>query len=339
MMDVARACGLSRPTVNLVLSGKGHLLRPETVSRVLAAAAEVGYRANTAARAMRLGRHSTVALLSSAAPGMSGIPLDTLNALHDRLATGGFRLLFSRLADDSFTEPGRLPAVATEHCADAVILNRILPADDPVAEALEADRIPAVWFNIEREHDTVRPDDEGAGRGATERFIALGHRRIAYLNGLHTSHVSEPDRRRGYLAAMKSARLPADARFAPDPSTSLAGPGCDLITYYQRWFASPERPTALVLNEQYNVEPVRIACAVLGLRIPQDLALLVLCGQTASELAGRTSQLRTPDSALGTALAEMVLERLERPTEHLPTRRLPFVVREGDSLAPPPARG
>ena len=336
MMDIARRCGLSRPTVNLVLAGKGHLLRPETVARVLAAASEIGYRANSAARAMRLGRHSTVALLSSAAPGMSGIAMATLNALHDRLATAGFRLLFSRLEDERFTDAGRLPAVITEYCADAVILNRLLPTGDPVAAALDANHIPAVWFNIERDHDTVRPDDEGAGRLATERLIALGHRRIAYVNGLFTTHVSEPDRRRGYLAAMRKARLPADARFASDAGVSFAGPAEGVMDHYRAWLARPERPTALVLNEQYNLVPVLMACSALGLRIPQDLSLIVICGWADSELGPRSTMVRVPEAALGTALAEMVVARLEQPAEHQPTRRLPFIMQEGTTMAPPP---
>lgn len=338
MMDVARHCGLSRPTVNLVLGGKGHLLRPETVARVLASAAEVGYRANTAARAMRLGKHSTVALLSSAAPGMSGISLATLNALHDQLAEGGFRLLFSRLADERFTDAGRLPSVIADYCADAVILNRILPAGDPVADALEASRIPAIWYNIERAFDAVRPDDVSAGQTATQCLLDLGHRRIAYINGLHTSHTSEPDRRQGYIAAMRAAGLPADARFAPDEQTSIAGRDHpDVVAYYRTWLATAERPTGLVVNEQYNSEPIRIACAALGLRIPQDLSLVLICGQVTSEMCGRSTIVRAPEVELGTALADMVLARLDQPTAHLPTQRIPFIVTEGTTVAAPGA--
>lgn len=336
-MDIARRCGLSRPTVSLVLSGKGHLLRPQTVERVLTAARAVGYRANTAARAMRLGRHSTVALLQSSRPGLSPLPLATLNALHDRLASSGFRLLFSRLDDELFTTPGRLPIVATEHCADAIILSRLLPAADPVTEALEASHIPTVWFNVERDHDTVRPDDQGAGEMATTHLLTLGHRRITYVNGWHTSHISEPDRRRGYLAAMRKARCSADARFAPDPSTSVAGMGGNDATYYRTWLAQNDRPTALVLNGVYSVQPVRVACAALGLRIPEDLSLMLICGEDYSEFGTTTASLRVAEAEIGTSLADLVLARLERPTDHLPTRRIPFRLVAGNSLAPPPS--
>ena len=284
---------------------------------------------------MRLGRHSTVALLLSSRPGLSPLPMATLNALHDRLASRGFRLLFSRL-DDELTTPGRLPLVVTEHCADAIILIRLFPAADPVTEALEASHIPTVWFNVERDQDTVRPDDQGAGEQATTRLLALGHRRIAYVNGWYTNHMSEPDRRRGYLAAMRKARRRADARFAPDPSTSVAGRGGAEAAYYRTWLAQSDRPTALVLNGTYNVQPVRVACAALGLRIPEELSLMLICGEDSSEFGTTTASLRVAEAEIGTSLADLVLARLERPTVHLPTRRIPFRFVAGDSLAGPP---
>lgn len=336
MMDIAKHCGFSRPTVSLVLSGKGELLRPETVERVLKSAATLGYRANTAARAMRLGRHSTIALLSSSGPGLSPFPLATLNALHDGLSARSFRLLFSRLDDSFFTTPELLPSAITEHCADAIILNRLIGVADPVTLALEANHIPTVWFNIDRDHDTVRPDDYGTGRMATTQLIDLGHRRISYVSGWYTRHISEPDRRRGYMMAMRAARLAADARYAPGPSPSGAGPVMNKDAYFRTWLAQKDRPTALVLNGTAVVQPVRVACAALGLRIPEDLSLMLICGEDFNEFGTTTASLRVAETEIGTSLAELVLARLERPADHLPTRLIPSRFFAGDSLAPPP---
>ena len=304
------------------------------MARVLAAAAEAGYRPNAAARAMRLGRHSTVALLSSAAPGLGIMPIATLNALHDRLAEAGLRLLLCRLGDDRFNEPGRLPAIATEYVADAVVLNRILPPEDPVAEALEANRLPAIWFNIEREHSAVRPDDAGAGRMAVERLLALGHRRIAYANALFTAHISEADRRAGYLEAMRKAGLPSDARFAAHPGVTVAGPGMDMVGFYRAWLAQADRPTALVINEHLGMAPLLVACAMQGIRIPQDLSVLVIGGPAEAELMLRTAKMVVPEAELGTSLAEMVIAQLAQPTVRQRALRLPFLREEGSSLAP-----
>ena len=62
---IAEHCGLSPQTVGAVLGGKGQLFRPKTIAAVEAAARELGYRPNSAAKAMRSGRFGCAALRSS----------------------------------------------------------------------------------------------------------------------------------------------------------------------------------------------------------------------------------------------------------------------------------
>ncbi|WP_344098745.1 LacI family DNA-binding transcriptional regulator [Myceligenerans crystallogenes] len=64
--DVARAAGVSQSTVSYALSGKG-TIAPRTRERVLAVAAELGYRPNLAARSMRTRRSGRVAVVTSTA--------------------------------------------------------------------------------------------------------------------------------------------------------------------------------------------------------------------------------------------------------------------------------
>jgi LacI family transcriptional regulator len=62
--DVARLAGVSPGTVSKVLNGQGQL-RPETQSRVRAAAADLGFRPNHLARSLLSGRTYTVGMLTS----------------------------------------------------------------------------------------------------------------------------------------------------------------------------------------------------------------------------------------------------------------------------------
>ena len=63
-VDVARRCGVSQSTVSLVLSGKGAgRVSARTAEAVRTAAAELGYRPNAAARALKTGAARTIVLV------------------------------------------------------------------------------------------------------------------------------------------------------------------------------------------------------------------------------------------------------------------------------------
>ena len=63
--DVAERVGCSLSTVSLVINGKDEgRVRPETRARVLAAAAEIGYRPNATASALAKGQRDSIGFVS-----------------------------------------------------------------------------------------------------------------------------------------------------------------------------------------------------------------------------------------------------------------------------------
>ena len=64
MADVARLAGVSHQTVSRVVNGHPNL-RPETRDRVLRAIRQLGYRPNTAARALVTRRSGTIGVIGS----------------------------------------------------------------------------------------------------------------------------------------------------------------------------------------------------------------------------------------------------------------------------------
>ncbi|MGN6168125.1 MAG: LacI family DNA-binding transcriptional regulator, partial [Solirubrobacteraceae bacterium] len=63
MADVGRLAGVSHQTVSRVVNGSPHV-RPETRQRVLEAMIALGYRPNSAARALATGRSNTLGVVS-----------------------------------------------------------------------------------------------------------------------------------------------------------------------------------------------------------------------------------------------------------------------------------
>src|SRR6202035_2563961 len=104
LRDVAAAAGVHPATASRALNPETRLLvSEETAKRVLAAAAELGYRPNAVARSLRTRRSHTVGVLI---PDLNN-PLfpPMIRGLEDRLAAAGYVALIGNTDGDD--APGR----------------------------------------------------------------------------------------------------------------------------------------------------------------------------------------------------------------------------------------
>ena len=135
----------------------------------------------------------------------------------------------------------------------------------------------------------MHPDEFACAREATERLLALGHRRIGYVEYAGVTHYSAPDRLAGCRAALDAA--------GQAPPLTFDGGG-DPATRAERargWLAGlgNKRPTAVLTYGAGLAAPVLYAAARLGLRVPGDLSLLTIHD--------------SPETSTGRALDTMVL--------------------------------
>jgi len=112
-VDVARRCGVSQSTVSLVLSGKGAgRVSARTAEAVRTAAAELGYRPNAAARALRSGVSATVGLVvADVTHPFFGL---TLRGAHRAAQAAGHVVV---LIDDAYGERGDAGIETLQHGA------------------------------------------------------------------------------------------------------------------------------------------------------------------------------------------------------------------------------
>lgn len=209
LASVAARAGVSRQTVSNALNNP-ELLRPDTLERVRAVIAEVGYTPNRAARQLRGGSSHLVGLRFE--PAQEG----TANALMDRFthtlvdtmrSTGHHVLLFSGSPDDpldGFDDVLRSTAV------DAFVLTDTYYGAHQAAWLTDHE-VPFVafgrpWDDAAANHPWVdiagRP---GVGQGV-HHLHAQGHARIAWLGWEAESRIGE-DRRAGWQAAMDALGL------------------------------------------------------------------------------------------------------------------------------------
>jgi LacI family transcriptional regulator len=212
LATVAELAGVSRQTVSNALNNP-ELLREDTLHRVQAAIAELGYTPNRAARQLRTRASHMIGLrFEPAHEGTSDALMDRfVHTLVETMAeTGHHVLLFSGAVDDpldGYDELLRATAV------DAFVITDTY-AGTAETELLRRVGAPFVTFG--------RPwDDPGAthpwvdvdgGRGAalaTEHLLEAGHDRIAWLGWEESSRIGE-DRRSGWERAMAAAGASTD---------------------------------------------------------------------------------------------------------------------------------
>ncbi len=333
---IARRTGFAKTSVGYILRGQTTAFAPDTVARIQAAAAEVGYRPNAAARAMSTRRFGQVGLLLSSGLRRSIVGDDLLLGLAGELATQRLSLTVSVCDDDRLTNPTYVPNILRDLMVDGLISAYNYQVPPAMAELLDRHQLPCVWLNVKRPTDAVRPDDQGGAGVATERLLRLGHRAIAYLDydvGLATPgiyrHYSMADRLAGYRAAMQAAgleprhltandRIPVDQRLA----ACLA------------WMRAPDRPSAVIAYGAATARSVLAAALAEGLRLPTDLSLVTFGGEPLADLGFAVETMVIDEQIIAAQAVDLLVQRIADPPRPLPTRIVQLRLVEGQSTAP-----
>jgi LacI family transcriptional regulator len=341
MAEVARSCGVSRQTVSFVLNGRAHLLRQETVAKVQAALAKMGYRPNAAALAVRHGRTHCVSLLHGPASQGIYLPHEMLWGVQQTLAKHDHHLTLCALGNAIFEKASFQP-LFFRRMDDGIIVNYERPLPKRVTELVACNRIPLVHMNQRRVADCVHCDDLAAGRLATETLLAAGHRRIAYLNFFHDPehperhiHHSGIDRYAAYQKVMVEAGLVPWCPHGDHPrwdDQDIPGFCADLLK-------RPDRPTGVVCYSEHAAHHLLFAAVAAGWRIPEDISVIVFAGKPLHAAGRGIDTILVPEFDTGAAAAELILAKIGHPEHRFPPVVLPPRHAAAGSIAPPPSDG
>ena len=151
---------------------------------------------------------------------------------------------------------------------------------------------------------TVTIDNVAVGYQATQHLIGRGHKRILFLSGPSDSATSR-DRQKGYLDAMLGAGLPTSVEkgdFRMESGFALA----PQLMNTKRW------PSAVFAANDMMAIGLILGCTNLGLRIPEELAVLG-CGDIpmAELIKPRLTTMRVPMYEMGARAMHLLIEQLE----------------------------
>lgn len=267
MYDVARLAGVSHQTVSRVVNDHPSV-RPETRQRVLEAIAELGYRRNTAARALVTRRSGTIGVVASGSA-LFG-PTSTLIAVEGAARDAG---LFVSLATVARWSGERVRTVL-EHFLDQNVDGVVvIAAHDDAVEAVRSfgGPVPIVMVgpnDLPAPLHSVAVDQREGARLAVRHLVDLGHRDVVHLAG-PVDWLDARLRVDGWRAELEAHGLGAGEPVPGDWSADrgyvvgreLAGRGDAL-------------PTAVfAANDQLALGLLR-AFAEAGVRVPDDVSVV-----------------------------------------------------------------
>ncbi|MEV6110685.1 LacI family DNA-binding transcriptional regulator [Streptomyces sp. NPDC051940] len=268
--DVAARAGVSKGAVSLAFNHKPGL-SDTTRDRIFAAARELGWAPNRAAQSLSNSRVDTVGLAICRPARLLGLEpfyMEFVSGVESVLSERSCSLLL-RLVRDLDEEIALQEGWwKGRQVAGSILVD--FHNDDPRVEALSGLGLPAVAVghpSLTGGFTSVWTDDATAVAEAVRYLAALGHRRIARVGGPATLGHSAI-RHEAFAAAVRELGLPEPRQIATGFS------GDEGARAARSLLVSPERPTAIVFDNDIMAVAGLSVASELGLRVPADVSLL-----------------------------------------------------------------
>ncbi|WP_222126899.1 LacI family DNA-binding transcriptional regulator [Curtobacterium pusillum] len=299
LQAVAERSGVSMKTVSRVVNGERYVAA-DTAARVLAAAAELGFRPNALAREFRAGaRSATIGLVTG----------DVANPFYSRIARGAEHALrepgYSLLSASSDEDPARERTLVAQLVERRVSGLLIVSADDDHGFIADERRLgtPVVFLDrapVDVDTDTVVLDNADGMRQAVDHLLGRGHRRIGLvgdLSRLSTHH----ERVEAFGAAMTAAGVGTWRELVRSESHDLD----EASRAVRELLATESPPTAIVTtNNRITTGALRVLA-----HLVEPPALVGFDDFELADVLGVTVIAHEPD-AMGAVGAEELLARI-----------------------------
>lgn len=344
IIDVAQLAGVSIKTVSRVVNREGSI-RPETIEKVERAIALLGYEPHHGARLMRSSKSGQIGFItgvfSDTVVGSTRGGLTDLHILRGaQQASRAARktLLAADAGGDTHSVEALLKTFAA-YRVEGVIYSA--PYHQQVVLPKSKD-MPLVLVNCFDLLGTpaVLPDDALGQTRIVDHLVRRGHRRIGYV-GIDENMVAGRLRKEAFVAAcarhgLDAAQCPVRMGSKMQPADPF-DPFVPLPAAVREIAALSPRPTALCMgNDVMALHGARLL-EDLGLRVPQDIALMgfdndqLIC----DAMRPRLSTVTLPYYEMGIAAVERLLAGAAEPPA-APWQLVAGDIVERDSTPPLP---
>ncbi len=327
--DVARLAGVSVASVSRVLNATDPVA-DATRLKVLKAVEDLDFRIDLRARALSRQKSETLGIV--VADVSNPFTAQVLKAIDFVARESGYALMLSDSGENIERERKNIEAMVAQRIEGIIYLPVTLSGKS--LRGLIAEDIPIVCLDRYVEDvaiDAVIMDNERAGSLAAGALVAAGHTRIGVIVAGETT--VGRDRLRGFEHELRQRGAPLNPAWVRVGDLSLeSGRELTLSLY-----AMLDRPTALFVQNHPMALGTLLAFRELGLRVPDDVSIISFDDPSWAQLIDPAlTTIRQPTYELGSAAAEMLIDRVTRRYVAAPRRIVvePFlVVRK--SVGPP----
>jgi LacI family transcriptional regulator len=329
--DVARRAGVSQSTVSRVLNNNFSDKIPisqETIERVTKVVEELGYEPNLAARSLRTRQTSMIGVLFDDI--LSSLSHKILEGIYATTEEAGFHILIqssghreNRTKADIARDQECLRWFQAQQVEGIIVVDSRANVAHP-EDSLNSGGLPIIfvnrYWNENPPHAFVYPDDRGGGQMATRHLIDLGHQKIGYINGPAERCTCSSERLLGFQDALREAGLEMRPEWVvrgdwrPESGYNAA----------KQIFRHGERPTALFVANDYMAVGCIRAVQELGIRVPEDLAIVGFDNrEAATYVEPPLTTVTLPGDAMGRLAAEMMIDATRKKQVPITGRQVP----------------
>lgn len=307
--DISERLGISAATVSRALNGNRRV-SAKTRERVLAAAREMGYRRNSAARSLRTGRSNIVAFITDnlSSPLVSAMAAGAEGWLRER----EWALFVVDGGEDFKDAASFLSFFARSQIAGVLVAgSRIHTVDDSWLEGHPA--VCAFCFPASGRFPSILTDDLSGAYIATKHLIEQGYRRIGLINGPADWWAAQ-QRLEGYKRALEEHGIPFEPGWVENGDWKPEGGYRKALELLQR----ADLDGIFVAND-YMAVGALWAASELGLRVPEQLGIIGFDNREVTQIARpKLSTVVLPMHEVGRLAAEALYRRIVEPEAEAP---------------------
>jgi LacI family transcriptional regulator len=304
MRDVARRAGVSTATVSRVISNNGYV-SAETRRRVDRAIKDLAYVPNALARGLKTQRSGIVALL---------IP-EIVNSFYTTVCRGaedvanaaGFQVLVGNTDEDVAKERAYVELMTSSQVDGFIVACAGHSARS--LRPLTTLQIPTVLIDRKVDGfagDIVHGDNVAGMIQLTHHLIALGHRRIAFVNGNLETSVAR-DRETGFRHAL----IEAGIAVAEDLISAGTWFIDDAETRVSTLLDRRRSLSAIVAANNFMAIGALRALRRRGIQVPETVAIVCYDDiEVAAEIDPFLTVMAQPAYTMGTLAMQLLLERI-----------------------------
>lgn len=328
--DIARAAGVSQPTVSRVLHNNSKV-KPDTRERVLQTIQDLEYAPDGLARAMVTRRMGTIGAVVEDIT--NPFYPEVVEALCSEFAAVNHRMTLWNSGEAG--EPSAVEAIK-QRLIDGVVFTTALPSSIALAEAVRKG-LPIVLVNRHVEGiecDRVTTDNITGGRLIANYFADWGHERIGLITGIEQASTSI-EREMGFLEGLEARSQELD------PALRLVGSFSHRRSYeaMTEMMKLPNPPTAVFCVNDVMAFGALNAARALRIRVPEDIWIVGFddIDMASWETFGLTT-VSQPINEMVHEAVRLLLNRIDKPDrapEHLRLGGSEIIVRGSTAHKPP----